>query len=94
MTAPLHLHGWLPCFIRSCAPQDQHVWTAQELRDAGLPDRLGTEAQGICPDSGETFVSCLGGPCDCFLTGGQITGYVAGCRTELIRQAKVNHESR
>ena len=57
-------------------PSPEEKWKLDCLRE---------EAKGICPDSGMTFVECIPGPCDCFLTLANVAQYRFACQRELLR---------
>lgn len=59
-------------------------WTPAAMETERL-HRLREEAKGICPDSGEPFIECIHGPCDCFLTDVTIETYIKGCKAELAK---------
>ncbi len=87
----LHMHGALLCNVYECA-KDKPEATPEDFARAGISQRAGDEARGICPDSGLAFQECFDGPCDCFLPTASttISSYVDSCQREVIRQSKIN----
>jgi hypothetical protein len=88
----LHLHASGPCRDNKCAPRPPQRITEAEFKAAGINPRQGDEAQGVCPDSGLDFPECFVGPCDCFLSLGEVSNFVDACQRELIRQHKARRD--